>query len=78
MALALSVHRQMLKVMESRDRGVEVRKRNDRGGRSLWQGKAPAIMTEPFFGSNPEEWRRANARIDQLAEAIYRGARDAF
>lgn len=74
LALARCVHARCLGVMQGRDRGIEVRSRHDRGGRSLWQGRAPGIMTEPFFGSNPEECRRADARIDQLAEAIYRGA----
>ncbi len=74
--LAAGVQDKCLAVMETRDRGVEVRTRHQRGGRSLWQGKAPAIMAEPFFGSNAEDWRRANDRLDYLAEAIYRGARD--
>lgn len=73
LALAEQVHAKCLAVMERPDRGVEVRGRHDRGGRSLWQGRAPAIMTEPFFGSNPEDWRRANARKEYLAEAIFRG-----
>lgn len=71
--LAREVHSRCVAVMETRDRGVEVRTRHMRGGRSLWQGKSPAIMAEPFFGSNPEDWRRANARMEYLAEAIYRG-----
>ena len=74
MNLAEEVHRRCVAVMERRDRGIEVRTRHQRGGRSLWQGKAPASMTEPFFGSNPEDWRRANARKEYLAEAIFRGA----
>lgn len=74
LALAEEVHSRYLAVMGRRDRGIETRTRHQRGGRSLWQGKCPAIMAEPFFGSNKEDWRRANARVDQLAEAIYRGA----
>lgn len=74
LALAQEVQLRCVRVMETRDRGVEVRTRHQRGGRSLWQGKAPAILTEPFFGSNPEDWRRANARMEYLAEAIFRGA----
>lgn len=72
--LAREVHERCLAVMQGNDRGIEARGRQDRGGRSLWQGRSPAIMTEPFFGSNAEEARRANARVEYLAEAIWRGA----
>jgi N-acetylmuramoyl-L-alanine amidase len=34
------------------DRGVKVRKKGSRGYQSLISGKAPAIIVEPFFGSN--------------------------
>lgn len=74
--LAGHVHPNMVSVMGLRDRGVEVRRRHQRGGRILWNCRAPAILVEPFFGSNPEDWRRAQSRMDYLAEAIYRGARD--
>ena len=74
MLLAREIHTRCHEVIERKDRGIEVRTRRQRGGRSLWVGRAPAIMTEPFFGSNAEDWRRANARMDQLAEAVYRGA----
>ena len=74
MLLAREVHSRYVRVMDNGDRGIKARARHERGGRSLWQGRAPAILTEPFFGSNAEDWRRANARMDQLAEAIYRGA----
>lgn len=72
--LAQNIQQETLRVLQNRNRGVEVRQKSDRGGRSLWAGKAPAVMTEPFFGSNAEDWRRANARIDQLAEAVFVGA----
>ena len=76
--LAQSIQAQTLKVLENRNRGIEVRQKNDRGGRSLWAGRAPAVMTEPFFGSNQEDWRKANARIDQLAEAVFLGSKQAL
>ena len=74
LVLAKSLQTACLGVMEGRDRGVVVRQRRDRGGRSLWQGKAPAVLTEPYFGSNAAECMRAGANIDQLAEAHYRAA----
>ena len=74
LALARSVHPKMLSVMGNQDDGIEVRGRHERGGRSLWQGRAPAIMAEPYFGSNPDFCRVADAHMDELAEAIFRGA----
>jgi len=75
LALAEAMQRECLRVLENPDRGVVVRNRHDRGGRSLWQGKAPAILTEPYFGSNRQECMRADASIDQLAEAHYRAVK---
>ena len=55
-----------------KDRGVKIRRRHERGGRSLWQGKAPAVITEPYFGSNTKDCLRADKHMDELAEAYYR------
>jgi N-acetylmuramoyl-L-alanine amidase len=74
LALARQVHARTLAVMGNRDRGIEVRGRHERGGRSLWQGRSPCIIWEPYFGSNPTECAVAEQRIDELAEAVYRGA----
>jgi N-acetylmuramoyl-L-alanine amidase len=73
--LAREVRERCAAVLGNTDRGVQVRGRHDRGGRSLWQGRAPAILTEPYFGSNAAECMTADAAKDELAEAIYRGAR---
>lgn len=73
--LAALVRSAACKVLGNTDRGVEIRGRHDRGGRSLWQGKAPAIMTEPYFGSNEDECLVADQHKDELAEAYYRAAR---
>ena len=42
------------------NRGVKIRKKGSRGYLSLVSGKAPAILVEPFFGSN-----RADVRLMQ-------------
>lgn len=34
---------------------VKTLEKNDRGYTSLHSGKAPAVIVEPFFGSNPED-----------------------
>jgi len=75
MALAQLVRKSMKIAVGNRDRGVKVRGRKDRGGRSLWQGKAPAIMTEPYFGSNPVECHMVDEAMDQMAEGLYRAAK---
>lgn len=72
--LAKHVQELMLEVMGNEDDGIQKRGRHDRGGRSLWQGRAPAILAEPYFGSHPDFCRVADAHKDELAEAIYRGA----
>jgi len=72
--LANLVRERVSQVLGNKDRGVEVRGRNARGGRSLWQGKSPAIMTEPYFGSNEKECLNATMFMDELAEAYYRCA----
>lgn len=74
LALARAVHPRMLAVMGNEDDGIAVRLRPERGGRSLWQARAPAILTEPYFGSNASECRIADMHVDELAEAIFRGA----
>lgn len=76
MMLARAVQKHSVAVLGVRDRGVLVRGRHDRGGRSLWQGRAPAILTEPYFGSNAQECATAQQYMDELAEAVYRGARE--
>lgn len=76
LALAQAVQARSVVALGVNDRGVQVRGRFDRGGRSLWQGRAPAIMTEPYFGSNARECVLAQQHMDELAEAVYRGAMD--
>lgn len=73
--LAREVQDRMLAVMENEDDGIVVRGRRARGGRSLWAGRAPAILTEPYFGGNARFCHVADARKDELAEAIYEGAK---
>lgn len=74
MALAKQVRERVSKALGNTDRGVKKLGRKDRGGRSLWQGKAPAILIEPYFGSNAAECLTAQMNMDELAEAYYRGA----
>ncbi|MBW4710747.1 N-acetylmuramoyl-L-alanine amidase [Roseobacter sp. YSTF-M11] len=54
-----------------RDRGVRILQPKDRGGRSLWKGRAPACMLEPYFGSNADDCRRADVFQADLARHVY-------
>lgn len=64
----------MVRALDARDRGVKVRKAGERGAISLLAGRAPAAIVEPYFGSNPERAKIADARKDDLARAIYDAA----
>lgn len=74
LALANILQERIVEVCNSKNRGVVKRARHDRGGRSLWQGKAPAAMLEPYFGSNASECALFEQNKSELAEAIYRSA----
>lgn len=72
--LASLIRKAASQALGNKDRGLKVRKRHDRGGRSLWQGRAPAVLTEPYFGSNADECNNATLHMDELAEGYYRAA----
>jgi len=74
LALAEALQGKCVGVLGNADRGVRVIGRQDRGGRSLWQGRAPAVLIEPYFGTNAAECTIAEQHKDELAEAIYRAA----
>lgn len=74
LALAKAVSGAVRGALGNKDRGVKVVSRTDRGGRSLWQGRAPAVLAEPYFGSNAGDCEAATKHMDELAEAYYRAA----
>ena len=52
-------------------RGVEILKKGDRGFRSVYGGKAPAALIEPFFGDNPNECKLVNKiGVEKIAQSI--------
>lgn len=76
LALAKSVQDSMLATLGLRDRGVKILGKGDRGGRSLHAGRPPAILVEPFFGSNSGDCRKAgNLGEAGMAEMYLRGLR---
>lgn len=74
--LANLVRKYASSALGNKDRGVKIRGRHERGGRSLWQGRAPAVITEPYFGSNRTECEVSQRNMDELAEAYYRAAKE--
>lgn len=72
--LAKHLRAYLTNVLENTDRGVRVVSSKDRGGRSLFAGKCPAVLAEPYFGSNAAECYTAQIHMDEMAEAYYRAA----
>lgn len=69
--LARLIQPAMVGALGLRDRGLVTRKRDDRGGESLWAGAPPAILIEPFFGSNPGDCAAVDRQFSALARAIH-------
>lgn len=77
LALAERVQAAIVVDLPVRDRGIKLRgKGQGRGWRSLWAGRAPAVLLEPYFGSNAAECHMADDYKEVLAEAIHEAARD--
>lgn len=51
----LDAHRKALPQFQNR--GIKLRTASDRGAFYLQRMPCPAIILEPFFGSNPDEWK---------------------
>lgn len=71
-ALAKEVQAGMLRALGLRNRGMIERKRGSgRGWESLHAGRAPAVLIEPYFGSNPKDCAAADAGFERLASEIH-------
>lgn len=76
LALAERVQAAIVADLPVSDRGVKLRPRGQgRGWLSLWAGRAPAVLLEPYFGSNAAECHMADDYKEVLAESIYEAAR---
>jgi len=72
--LALAVQAEMVAALELVNRGVKG-PWNGRGQSNLEAaGDIPAVIVEPFFGSNPSDCVRAVDRMAELAKALVAGA----
>ena len=73
-ALATSLHAAHHAAMpDQRDRGVKGKGRRDRGSYFLRKTHCPAIIAEPFFGSNPQEWANWEDAQERLARIYAAG-----
>lgn len=79
--LAQSVQMELVEELGLRDRGVKVRnsRTKGRGYLSLVSGRAPAILTEPFFATSSKGLAASDTSLEQqrIAEAILEGVRKA-
>jgi N-acetylmuramoyl-L-alanine amidase len=57
-------------------RGSKPRVSGDRGGEFLKLTHCPAVIAEPFFGDNPQEWQIAASGLTAIAEAMAEGLMD--
>lgn len=61
---------------ENTDRGVKKVTHGERGAGFLCGPKAPCVILEPFFGSNPDEWEafgETEETFNALAKTLARG-----
>lgn len=76
-ALAQCLDRRMGETFpEHKRRGLVPIRDGDRGARLLQKTHCPAVICEPFFGSNPQDWLLATAHRDLLARVIADGIDD--
>jgi len=74
--LASSLQREVLAEYNTKDRGIKPTKRFSRGGAFLAKTKCPAVICEPFFGSNEREWRMFSSSRNLLAKSYARGIKN--
>ena len=55
---------------ELKARGIKARSSGDRGAGFLKMTPCPAVIAEPFFGTNPGDWRLAHDKYERMAAAI--------
>lgn len=76
--LAQCLDRRMCEAFPAlRRRGlVAIRQEKERGGGFLRKTPCPAVICEPFFGTNRVEWDFYSARRDELAQVMADGMDD--
>jgi N-acetylmuramoyl-L-alanine amidase len=69
-AVAVQVQAHMVSALGLKDRGLLLRSSGN-GSVSLKAGKAPAVLVEPYFATNPNDCRRVDERFVTLARGIF-------
>lgn len=74
MLLAASVNAKMIdEIPDLRIRGIKPKRSGDRGSAFLRFTHCPALITEPFFGSNGDDWQIAVSQKADIARVIADG-----
>lgn len=77
MALACKIEERFLgKVPSIKRRGIKPIKSSERGGTFLRKMPCPAVIAEPFFGTNKKDWVAAKTQSLEIADAIAQGISD--
>lgn len=75
--LAKNLQKEVLKALGTRDRGVKGRVKGDRGSSLLRNTAAPAVILEPFFGTNTSDWDKGK-NINDYTDAIVNAVDEYF
>lgn len=71
-ACLIHAHSQNIPLTQ-RNRGMKAVGRAERGGGFLHRITQPAVICEPFFGTNPDEWNFYRSNANQLAKSYAAG-----
>jgi N-acetylmuramoyl-L-alanine amidase len=72
-ALAQNIHHAAEENWKLKSRGLKPIDASDRGAGFLTQTHCPAVICEPFFGSNAADWKYAKVNQELLATTITSG-----
>ena len=76
-SIAKILQNHLVAFLDLRDRGIQAKTSEDRGGNLLRYTKAPCVIAEPFFIDNDQDLARARDDLEGLAGA-YASAIDAM
>ena len=74
--LASHLQREVLSEYSTKNRGIKPLKRFARGGAFLVKTKCPAVICEPFFGTNSRDWEIFSSTRTVLANAYARAIKN--
>ena len=74
--LAANLQIEVITEYNTKNRGTKPMQKFSRGGGFLVKTKCPAVICEPFFGSNEREWSMFSSSRNLLAKAYARGIKN--